>query len=123
MVGAGFEFLPLDDALAVYEDHRGIAADLGQDERWPKSWLPISHDPAGNPLALDVSEPDAPLTPVLAVALERSEAPVEPSCRSLGELVSWWLEAFDEGIWRYDREARRWQYHWERIDERRTGVL
>jgi cell wall assembly regulator SMI1 len=127
MLGAGFEFLPLDDALKLYERHRGIAAEIastpgtrspGNDPEWwwRDSWLPISTDDVGNPLAVDLSNPDALRTPVIAIELEQSEGPVEPACASMGELVALWIEAFDRGVWSYHSDTRRWEYRRERID-------
>jgi hypothetical protein len=48
----------------------------------------------------------------------------EASAASFGEMVTWWIEALDDGSWRYDREAGRWDYNWELVDtERQLGGL
>jgi hypothetical protein len=43
----------------------------------------------------------------------------EPSAESFGQMVTWWIDALDDGAWRYDREAGRWEYNWELVEPKR----
>ena len=133
MVGRHFEFASLDAALAERTDMAAAARDLAAqggmasphddpDFWWHDTWLPLCADWGGTVLVADLAEPEAAFTPVLSISWEELGTGGPPRCESVGQLVTLWLRAFDDGVWRYDRDAGRWEYHWDRVDPR-LGVL
>lgn len=79
---------------------------------WEAGWLPIGE--ASDFIVGDCSVArDAP-TPILLLD-GMSENPRAPRARSLGELVSWWIEAIDSGAWTYRDRVAGWAVDWDRL--------
>lgn len=120
LVGPPFPFLSLEEALADYfrwrETVRTVVrgeAEPGRVEEWVDRWwpphlLPLTHNVGA--LVCDLDTPDGAGTPVrwMEPSALHEGAPT-PLARSLGEIVTWWIEAFDRGIWSYDADRTQWQ--------------
>lgn len=44
-----------------------------------------------------------------------------PGAGSFGEMVSWWIEAYDTGAWRYHADSDTWDYRPELLGERQQS--
>jgi cell wall assembly regulator SMI1 len=128
-VGPGRDYLPLAEAVELYRTMRRIAedsaeseAEQGVEERrtadwwWRPDWLPITTNGAGTTVACDCAVSTGAPSPVHAVNWGARETFYEPSAPSLGQVVTWWIEALDVGAWRYDGERGRWTYDWKLVD-------
>lgn len=129
--GPGFQYLPLADAVAQYQTSREIArstaanvqrwssgdgAGVDPDDWWNPAWFPITVSSSGTVITCDTSTPELRPTPILAVS---GGEPAMSGARSFGEMVTWWIEAFDSGAWRYDTEGGEWDYSYELLDPAR----
>lgn len=92
----------------------GYPPDWGDpDYWWHPQWFPITESISGSTVACDCSVRPGEPTPIRAVSWGTKEDSDVPVARSFGEMVEWWLEAFDTGAWRYDRTQQTWVYSWE----------
>ena len=75
--------------------------------------------------ACDCSVPDGKPSPIYAVNWGARQNFAEPSASSLGEMVTWWLDALDGGAWRYEPDDAGWSYDWTLVDQERqlTGLV
>jgi hypothetical protein len=49
-----------------------------------------------------------------------------PGAASFGEMVGWWIEAIDDGVWSWSEGDGRWLLDYERLrdpERLRTGLL
>ncbi len=134
--GPSFQFLPLQEALDLYEVQRATArravsrgdkSEWGNpDFWWDPSWLPITESPTSNvTIACDCSVRAGDPTPIRGYFWDAAVESRTPATASFGELVEWWLQAFSTGAWFYDQELGRWEYFNERLPpaQRSTGVV
>jgi hypothetical protein len=138
-VGPGREFVGPDEAAGLYRQARQTAEEMAayasthapNSERtkadwwWRPGWLPITTNGAGTTIACDCSVADGVPSPIHAVNWGARENFHESAAPSLGQMVTWWIEALDSGAWRYDPDAARWDYDWELVDRERqiTGLI
>jgi cell wall assembly regulator SMI1 len=132
-VGPGREYLEPVEAVALYRQTREIAGEMAADAAtfapdtdrssvdwwWQPGWLPITTNGAGTTIACDCSVADGEPSPIHAVNWGAREMFYEPATSSFGQMVTWWIEALDNGAWRYDPEAGRWRYDWQLVDRER----
>jgi cell wall assembly regulator SMI1 len=115
-IGPRMAFLPLADAVSECRRIRALLMEVSGgegDPDWKWSWLPMNADK--RPLVFDCGvEFDAPV-PVRSFFFEDPAAGAE-GARSIGELVTIWLEAIDCGAWAYERQRNRWTYDWTKLD-------
>jgi len=129
MVNGAFDHLPLEEAVLNHARQRALGEEFGRDidpppefhDRpadywWEPAWLPLLKTQHGALIACDCTAPEVWGTPILYVdwgafgdAVRRRRA------RSIGEMVTWWIEAFDQGAVRYVAAEGRWEHHWERL--------
>ena len=126
MNGAGWAFLTLDSAVAETAWRRELWLSVaGEDaERfWSTRWLVLSTNMHGAAIVIDALDDGAATS---AVRYIETEAPagssVEPATRSMGEMVTWWLDAIDSGAHSYDTNRRQWLSDWEQLDPFRRGT-
>lgn len=115
-LGPTHEFLPLAKAVAKCAMIREIVLPLRDSENdysWKWSWLPI--DRAKAPMVIDCSVADEDPVPARSFFFEDPDAGAE-GARSMGELVTIWIEAIDCGAWRYNRQEDHWEYDWQKLD-------
>jgi len=129
-IGGGMPFLPLEEAVAIYLRHRGIAeelaarpdlAALGRDVEgwWGREWVPITVTGSGGVIVCDCGVERGAPTPIRFVDWEAREAYAVPVVPSFGQMVSWWIEAYDDGVWDYDADEARWIYRDELLSRER----
>lgn len=124
--GPGFVYLSLSAAVRRYEMMRDIAKTLvesdpnamTQDELWHPQWFPVTVAAYGAVVACDCGDPGAERTPIRPVDWASQLAgPIK--ARSFGEMVTWWLDAIDQGAWWYEPAEERWNRDYTALDPRR----
>lgn len=129
MTGSYWCFLRLEDAVRDALRQREMAAQLAASPGWPlgertwvDSWSPICWIDHGR-LLIDCADPTMPMSPVRYIQwVALPEGP--PATQSIGELVSWWVEAFDTGGYYFDETMdppMLWRTD-DRLDHRRQGT-
>ena len=107
MNGGRYQFLPLAEAVAQALERRRMAAEIAGDdaeELWRATWLPLSENAGGGAAVLDCSSPHLRGAPVHSVDWHRRGDFSQPSTETLGELIAWWIEAFDDGTYAWSEE-------------------
>lgn len=102
ITASGFSALSLGEAIWATEEKRQHAVEAaGTDAHlmWEPSWLAFAVDAGGGVAAFECADPAAAMTPIHVVDWHRStpERFRTPVSASLGEVVNWWIEAFDAG--------------------------
>lgn len=112
-IGAHYVFPPLEAAIGQYRRWRDIArktvageADLDAEDLWAHSWFPILLGGDGTTVACDCSVDEAEPSPIHVVNWKVFMNPAVPAADSLGTVVSWWIEALEDGTWRFDRQRK-----------------
>lgn len=105
MLGYNRVLIPLEELVG-----KRLALEEGWRQRvgwfdWDPSWLLIGNASAS--IVCDCSRPEQPMAPVLLLDGMDEEAG-RPRTRSLGQLVTWWIEAMDAGAWRYRGVRAGW---------------
>lgn len=92
---------------------------------WRASWIPLASDGSGYIVAdCDLGGPDE-------AAIRRIEwGPdldiiARPRTESFGQLVEWWIEAIELGLWSYDSDTGKWTAApWDRaLEARYQGLI
>jgi hypothetical protein len=124
-----FEFLPLEAAIELYLNSRAGWADEreGADYWWPPNQFSIARLSSGD-VTFDSAVAEGEPTPIYFSHSHDRRPDIDfaqPGARSWGELVSWWIEAWEQGIYGYDPDTLQWRYEIERIDPARelTGLV
>lgn len=91
----------------------------GEDGLQATAWRPwlIPFAERGGTIAVDASDPNAVLSPVVRVDWDTPDSGTIVRAESIGQMVSWWSEAVENGWWQYDRSADVWTLHWDRMPE------
>jgi hypothetical protein len=129
LFGPGRECLSLGEAIAVYHQLRTIAEQTtgawpqnDPDFLWNSAWIPITGPQ--HPLVIDCSVAADEPTPIRVIDWQNVDGFFKPRAESLGQMVSWWIEAIDCGAWRWDPERNQWNTHDELLErELRTNPL
>lgn len=120
-----FFLLSLADAVETYYERQRIAGEIvGADpsELWPRNCLPFAVDGGGGVLTIDCSDPVSRSSPIVAVDWHGPRP--FPRADSLGQVVTWWIDAIDTGIYEFDRERMTLSaYHWERVPRDRLPFV
>lgn len=77
-------------------------------------------------ITIDRSVPEGSPSPVYFAESHGRNPDVEfaaPKARSMGEMVGWWIDAFDDGAWAYDRAADHWLYRPGRVGRDREPLV
>jgi len=126
-LGPGQEYACLAEAVDWHGTRREIAADLAEhgldpDEMWPMHLFPILH--LGD-IACDCSVADHAPSPIFDADYHHTLGPPQVRARSFGEMVEWWIEALNDGAWRYDPERGTWIKHLHLLDpdRERSGLV
>ncbi len=111
-------FLSLADAVEQYRKCRTSAELLvvpnlppldDPDYRWNPAWLPVTGPQL--PIVIDCSVAEGEPTPIRFIDWQNVDGFFKPRAESLGQMVSWWIEAIDCGAWRWNPERNRWDTH------------
>lgn len=111
-LGPSLPFVPLETAVELCGEHREQAALAWEDraqEWWRSSWFPITERLGAIRCDCSVKH-DAP-TPIFYADSHDydREGLTQPRVGSFGEMVIWWIEALENGAWRYEAQAGRWE--------------
>jgi cell wall assembly regulator SMI1 len=124
--GPGLPLLTLAESVVVYQQQSELAGWAGSAEQaeepsrwWHPQWFPVTEATAGGVVAVDCGVGLREPCPIRMVSWGTNEESDVPVARSFGEMVTWWIEAFDTGAWSYDATRERWQYDTYRIAEGR----
>ncbi|HST56322.1 MAG TPA: hypothetical protein VLJ42_10595 [Solirubrobacteraceae bacterium] len=128
--GVAFEYVPLCEAvnnyLLVRKEVAGFSRSMpppanDPEWHWRSEWFPLTQ--LGG-IAIDCSVPFGSPTPVRLLDWHFEDFP-QVKASSLGEVVKWWIEALDKGVWRYDETDGRWESDWDLLDDpvRRSSGL
>lgn len=128
-VSPGLEFLSLSEAVDVYREDRSIFEDFddGPDYWWPPSQLVLFSRDQGT-VTFDCDATNRTRSP-LYFSDHFARSPEKdfsvPVARSFGEMVTWWIEAWDEGLYAYDAEEDRFSVDLDRLDRarERSGLM
>lgn len=122
LIGPGLAFLPLRDAIELYETERAMfTSEPAVAELRPANFFPISY--SAGPMSCDCSvEPGAP-SPIFHVHSHDYDIDGvrKPKAGSLGEVVSWWIDALSDGTWTWDQADGRWIRHVEHAAPERVA--
>lgn len=73
---------------------------------WREGWVPLASDGSGYIVAAcDLGGPD--VAPILRIEWG-DHVDAVPRADSFGQLVEWWIEAIESGMWTYDRDRDAW---------------
>jgi cell wall assembly regulator SMI1 len=90
---------------------------------WQETWVPLSSNGAGGEHVADCRLGPAGVTPIRLVDWHHEER-LPPATDSLGQLVEWWIEAIELGIWTWDTDRGMWvRALWDDEIEQRYGLL
>jgi len=121
LIGPFFIPLRTDQAIKTTRECRKEAEEIWPEEpdfSWGSTWLAIgSHGMLACESAVDA---DAPV-PILHVDYHHVDVPGEISARSFGEMVRWWIEALEAGVWIYEPEHDWWERREELVPPEREG--
>ncbi len=116
--------LALDQAVAQYQQSRLVAErgaekweGMERDDIWHPTWFPLVKGDGAPITVIDCSVPEGAPTPITFVDWEDLHTPTLPSARSLGEMISWWIDALERGAWRFDASSGTWEEDVTRRDE------
>lgn len=74
---------------------------------WRESWVPLASVTGYIVGDCNLGEPD--VAPIRRIKWEPDlDVTSRPRTDSLGQLVEWWIEALELGLWAYNRDAQRW---------------
>lgn len=125
-LGPGFAFLSLEEAIGLYRQMRALFERLwapdgpsAVDHWWRPTWFPITERRAA--VRCDCAVPAGAPTPIYwAYSHDHDvEGLTRPKVDSFGTLVTWWIEAVENGAWRFDRRAKRWVHHPDLLEPER----
>jgi len=134
-LGPEFGFLTLAQAVREYRTMRAMFEDLWHgdtaetyddpDYWWRPSWFPITN--RRGLVRCDTAVPlEAPCPIYWAYSHDHdAEGLSHPRTASFGEMVSWWIEALQDGAWEYNRHENRWIHRAERVEagRLRSGLV
>lgn len=123
MVGSGWAFLPLGEAVERTATERRRARETAGEKAetllWRTGWLVVAEDLHGGVFAVDCIDAVREAAPIYYIEGEIGQERFQPRTRTFGEMITWWIEGLDDGTIAYDATSSRWNYDWERLDPQR----
>lgn len=115
----GLEWLTLNNAIALYRTQREVAERVATspfdgdprgdpDVWWHHQWFPLAANGNGGVMACDCSVRSEDPSPIRYVHWSDNEDSGRPVASSLADVLTWWVEAIDLRIWRYESQSQRW---------------
>jgi cell wall assembly regulator SMI1 len=115
--GLSLAFLSLEESVEETRRQRAVPAHdavASREKWWWPSWLALT--PSNGSIVCDCAVGPGQPTPIRFVWWGSTAAEnAEVKARSLGELATWWIEAFDVGAWTYHPESVGWDPRPERL--------
>lgn len=127
-VAPGVYLVSLERAVSDYHENRLLAEERSEegspDSWWDPEWIPILSPENGTTIGCDCSVPPGSPSPLYVVwwKLPDHDGP-QRATGSLGQMVEWWIEAINTGIWQYDRDAHRWHRDYRAVPRDREGIV
>ncbi len=111
-LGPGYRFYSLAEAVTARRERLQMAAEWSDLPAgrlvWDDSWFPFTINLAGDTLAADCSVAPGVAAPVRRIAYD-DEDYLTPATASVTDVVAVWVRLLEEGLWRYDASAGRWE--------------
>jgi len=90
---------------------------------WQETWVPLFSNGAGGTHVADAGVGPAGVTPIRLVDWHHEER-LPPATDSLEQLVEWWIEAIELGIWTWEKDRGMWvRTRWDAEIEQRYSLL
>jgi hypothetical protein len=92
---------------------------------WRSSWVPLLSDGSGY-LVGDCALGGPDVAPIRRIEWGPDlEEVARPRTDSFGQLLEWWIEALELGLWSFDQDAQRWaSAPWDRaLSDRYQGLI
>jgi cell wall assembly regulator SMI1 len=92
---------------------------------WRASWIPLFNDGTADLVGdCELGEPGVAPIRRIEWGPDLGET-ARPRTNSFGQLVEWWIEAVELGLWTYDRNRTRWtSVPWDKqLHERYHGLI
>lgn len=109
----------LDRAVQAYHENRELGL---ENDEWRPEWFPWVETLAGEAFMIECTEAARETSPVRKADWEAGNFDVVLA-PSMTTVVSWWVEALDEGYLRYDAADRLWRKEFERIPMERRRIV
>jgi hypothetical protein len=129
LIAPGRYLVPLERAVADYRENRLLAEERARaggspEVWWDPKWIPLLSPDNGTTIACDCSVGPRDPSPLHVVwwKLPDYDRPQRAS-DSLGQMIVWWIEAIDSGMWHYDRDAAIWRRDHRAIPPQRDGLV
>jgi hypothetical protein len=127
LIAPGCYLVSLERAVTGHAENRALAEEREPshpDHWWDSLWVPILSPANGTTIGCDCSVAEGEPSPLHVVWWKNpdDDAP-RRTAGSVGQMLVWWLEAIDSGLWGYDRDARRWTRDWEAVPPERNGLV
>ncbi len=123
LFGPHQECLSLRGAVAQFRQSRSTAERIATgspppldnpDTTWNPAWLPIKGE--GHPVVIDCSVEEGEPSPVRFIDWQNVCGFHTPQAPSLGQMILWWIEALEDGAWRWDASERAWHVDEDRLN-------
>jgi cell wall assembly regulator SMI1 len=124
MTGLGWKFFPLSHAVEEATEQRTRARQIAGERAdallWRDAWLPLADNFHAGVIVVDATAPaDRRETPVYYTEPELGTRAGAPRAATLGQMVTWWIEAIDEHVIDYDSSTGDWRYAVDQLDPQR----
>ncbi len=93
----------------------GAPSGWTRDSWWDRNWFPITVAANGRVVACDCGVHGDQTTPIRSIKWGDDQEWHMVRARSFGEMVTWWIEGFDAGAYRYEPAEHAWDYRSELI--------
>jgi hypothetical protein len=128
-IGPDRQFYPLEEAVTRHRRHyemlEGIDG-LDPDYMWPTGRIFVTST-SNSVVSCDCTVEDGRPSPIYCQFTHDwdPDGIEQQKTASFGELVTWWIEALDQGAWSFNPGKGNWDYDWEILDPARelTGLL
>jgi cell wall assembly regulator SMI1 len=127
LIAPGTYLRSLEQAIRDHDENRALAEERDPENGdlwWDPAWMPILSPDNGTTIGCDCSVAEGEPSPLHVVWWENPDDPgPRQAAQSLGQMVVWWLDAVDSGIWRYDPTEGRWRRDWAAVPAERNGLV
>jgi hypothetical protein len=127
-VAPGIYLLSLERAVASYHENRRLAEErvegCNPDRWWNPEWLPLLSPDNGTTIGCDCSVARGRPSPLYVVWWKLPDYDgAQLSTGSMGQMIEWWMDAIESGIWRYDPAATLWTRDYRAVPPEKEGLV